>query len=158
MKKLLAILLVTIMTVMLAVSCGGGGNNSTTDDSQNSAGGSESAGSIEVDDKNMSATLTIGIPGTNDNERAMIDCLIEGFNKEYPNVKLSYKTLMINTYGNNIQRLATAKNLPDIIWTNSTKRDILARADIKAPSIPSISIWERSITKFMPFLDRATAS
>ena len=132
MKKLLAILLVTIMTVMLAVSCGGGGTTST-DDSQNSAGGSESAGSIEVDDKNMSATLTIGIPGTNDNERAMIDCLIEGFNKEYPNVKLSYKTLMINTYGNNIQRLATAKNLPDIIWTNS-------------PDIYFTAIWSLSIS------------
>ena len=142
MKKLLAILLATIMTVMLAVSCGGGGNNSTTDDSQNSAGGSESAGSIEVDDKNMSATLTIGIPGTNDNERAMIDCLIEGFNKEYPNVKLSYKTLMINTYGNNIQRLATAKNLPDIIWTNS-------------PDIYEVYGYMESLDKYIAASDKA---
>lgn len=118
MKKILAIMLATLLFVTLAASCGGSGGSNSEKTSGGQAGESTSA-NVEVEDKNISATLSIGIPGTNDNERAMIECLVDGFNEEYPNVKFSYKTLMINTYGNNIQRLAAAKNLPDIIWTNS---------------------------------------
>ena len=111
MKKALVFLMAILMFATLAISCGGGKKDSTPD------GGEEIE--AEVVDKNITAKLTIGIPGTNENERTMIECLTKGFQKEYPNVTFSYKTLMINSYGSNIQRLATSKILPDIIWTNS---------------------------------------
>ena len=110
MKKFLAFLLasVTCLSVAIATSCKGKGNNR----------GSGTV-NVEVPDKNVKATITIGVPGTNENERTMIACLTDGFREEYPNVTFAYKTIQVNTYGNNIQRLATSQNLPDIIWTNS---------------------------------------
>lgn len=110
MKKFLAFLLasVTCLSVAIATSCKGKSNNR-----------GNGTVNVEVPDKNVKATITIGVPGTNENERTMIACLTDGFREEYPNVTFAYKTIQVNTYGNNIQRLATSQNLPDIIWTNS---------------------------------------
>ncbi|MDY2880513.1 MAG: extracellular solute-binding protein [Candidatus Borkfalkiaceae bacterium] len=112
MKKLLTILLVIVLGVF-AASCSKGGETSNP---------AEDASDVELEiDKNATATISIGIPGGNSNEETMIQCLIDDFKTEYPNVSVKLKYISINsgTYGNNIQRMATAGTLPDIIWTNS---------------------------------------
>ena len=110
MKKFLSFLLATVtcLSVAAAASCKGKSNN------RNNGGVV-----VEIPDKNVKANISIAVPGTNENERSMIECLTDGFKEEYPNVTFSFRTIQVNTYGNNIQRLASSQALPDIIWTNS---------------------------------------
>ena len=110
MKKFLVLLLAVVLGIC-AISCGKTENNGPSD-----------ADDVNLDiDKNVTATISIGIPGGNANEETMIQCLVDDFKKMYPNVTIRLKYISINsgTYGNNVQRMATGGTLPDIIWTNS---------------------------------------
>jgi len=107
MKKLLCLMLASVLSLFIFVGCNNGGDDVNYQEF-----------SLNVD-KNISTTLTIGIPGGNANEETMIQCLIDDFKLQYPNVKFKYKYISIDNYGNGITRLATSGTLPDIIWSNS---------------------------------------
>lgn len=100
MKKLLCLL----MCVAMMFSLTGCENTGGGDDSGSGTG-----------------TLKIGIPGGNTYEQTILESLKDGFKEMYPDVKISFQYITIDNgaYGNGIQRLAVANNLPDIIWTNS---------------------------------------
>ena len=69
--------------------------------------------------KDTSAELRILIPGGNENETTMIEKAIEGFNLEYPNIKISLSYVTVGSYENTIRNQAAAGVLPDILWTNT---------------------------------------
>ena len=112
-KKWLALLMAATLVVPAFSSCGGGGNGGGGDSSSEDV-----AVSLNVD-KNIQADISILIPGGNENEQTMINCLIEDFCEEYPNVTISKSFLTVGSYDNTVRSLAASGNLDDIIWSNS---------------------------------------
>lgn len=118
-KKLLSFLLAATLTIPMFVGCNGDQRNSA---SQGGDTGNSGDGSTNVDinvDKNIEAEISILIPGGNKNEQTMIDCLIEDFTEEYPNVSISKSYVTISSYESTVRSLAAAGTLDDIIWSNS---------------------------------------
>lgn len=112
-KKVITFLMAAMMTVPVFGACGGGGGN---------GGGNGGGDSVTVNlnvDKNIKADISILIPGGNENEQTMINCLIEDFCEEYPNVTISKSFVTVGSYENTVRSLAAANSLDDIIWSNS---------------------------------------
>lgn len=63
-------------------------------------------------------------------ERKMLDAAILGFNEKYPFIEVKQNTLTINTYNETMVKQSRAKNLADIIWTDSAKYYFLISNDI----------------------------
>jgi len=70
-------------------------------------------------DRNVSADISILIPGGNSNEETMIECLIEDFALMYPNVNIEFNYVTVNSYDSQIRNLARSGSLDDIVWSNS---------------------------------------
>ncbi len=108
MKKLILVLALCLVLITGA-ACMPSSNPKPTDPTE-----------VNLDlDRNMTAELSILVPGGNANETDMILKANEGFNLLYPNVNISVNYLSVNTYENDIRQLVAAETLDDIIWTNS---------------------------------------
>lgn len=130
MKKLFTLLLALLLVTTAFVGC-----------SKSKGPGNEEKVDLNVD-KQIEAELTISIPGGNKNEQTMIDCLIEDFEEEYPNVTISKDYISIDNYASEISRKALAGSLSDIIWSNSPDFYDLLEADILAKLNPYIAASE----------------
>lgn len=83
-------------------------------------------------DRNMTAELEIMIPGGNQNERTMIECLLSHsgtngatyqdgitFEDLFPNVEVNLTYVSVDNYVNAVNNQVLAHTLPDIVWSNS---------------------------------------
>ena len=114
-KKVFAFL-ATMMTVPMFGGCFGGNGGESS--SSSGGGGDDVTVNLNVD-KNIEAEISILIPGGNENEQTMINCLIDDFCEEYPNVTISKSFVAVGSYDNTVRSLAASGNLDDIIWSNS---------------------------------------
>lgn len=148
MKKLLclAFALLLTMTTLFSVACGKGGNNGD----KPSGGGDTPSEKIVIDiDKDISADITIAVPGGNSNERTMIKCLIDDFAEMYPNVNIDMSFVTVNSYVSDVMNLAAAQKagkdvMPDILWTNSPDYLEIADAGIYEDLTPYIEATEQA--------------
>ena len=109
MKKILSLILVAAMMLALA-ACGGGGENQSSSGSSGSSGGSDADG--------PSGTITVW-----EHDYSFEDSLkgiIEGFNKQYPNVKVEYQIRADGDYYSLLQTAIQSGGGPDLFWTNGT--------------------------------------
>ena len=140
MKKLLCFLLAVLTAAALA------GCKEKTKDSA-SDGGGEGTTPVTVNltiDKNVSADISILVPGGNINERTMIDALIEDFALMYPNVKFTMNYVTVNSYDSEIKNLARVNKLDDIIWSNSPDFYFLVNNDLVYNLNPYIEASEEA--------------
>ncbi len=111
MKKLLTCLLAGVLSLALFAACGRRENNGPS---------TVNPEDITVNlDTNMSAELEIMVPGGNQNERTMINCLIESFGEIFPNVTINMSYVSVDNYVSAVQQQQLAHTLPDIVWSNS---------------------------------------
>lgn len=109
MKKFMLLLLSLIMFFSVCgcgVARGGGGGSDDYDVNVNLP-------------KDHVGNVMMLIPSGNTNETTMIDKLIEGFNSEYPNIKVEYQYVSQASYAGSIRNLYMAETQIDIIWTNT---------------------------------------
>lgn len=69
--------------------------------------------------KDIEASISILVPGGNKNEETMIQCLIDDFTEEYPNVTIDMSYVTINSYESTVRGLVASGALDDIVWSNS---------------------------------------
>lgn len=114
MKKVLSLILVLALSLALMLGCSGKPN-----DTDNPGGNTpEEKVSLTVD-PNIEAEISILVPGGNDNEKTMINCLLDDFSLMYPGVTVSMRYISTTNYESSIRQMAAAETLPDIIWSNS---------------------------------------
>lgn len=108
-KKTIVLLMAMLMATTAFGACGDG-----------TGGGGDDDVVVNLNvDKNIQADISILIPGGNENEETMIQCLIDDFCDEYPNVTISKGYVSVGSYENTVRSLAAAGTLPDIVWSNS---------------------------------------
>ena len=116
MKKLISLLLALVMVLSLA-ACGGGsssqsassGNDQPADENADAPaeGGSELSGSITVWEHDYPYEESL-------------KQIIEGFNKQYPNVEVKYQIRADGDYYSLLQTAIQSGDGPDLFWTNGT--------------------------------------
>ncbi len=112
-KTVTCLLAACTMALTLLPACGG-------DDGGKNEKPSAKAEDINVNlDTNIEAEIGIMVPGGNQNERTMINCLIESFADIFPNVTISMSYVSVDNYVSAVQQQQLAGTLPDIIWSNS---------------------------------------
>ena len=109
MKKILSLILVLSLSLALMLGCSGTPNTPDTPDEEVS---------LTVD-PDIEAEISILVPSGNDNEKTMINCLLDDFSMMFPNVTVSMRYVSITNYDSSIRQMAAAGTLPDIIWSNS---------------------------------------
>ena len=84
-------------------------------------GGVEAPYHVQFGDLDINTTGTIKVlRPQNENEDAILDAAIEGFNEIYPGITVEKAPVSINDYERTIYLQYTANRLPEIIWTNSS--------------------------------------
>jgi ABC-type glycerol-3-phosphate transport system substrate-binding protein len=80
-----------VVVALVAAACGGGSSSSSSSSATTSAGGAAStaAGSSTAANSNVSGTVTFTGVWTGD-EQKNFQAVIDGFNKQYPNVSVKY--------------------------------------------------------------------
>lgn len=109
MKKILSLILVLSLSLALMLGCSGTPDTPDTPDEEVS---------LKVD-PDIEAEISILVPSGNDNEKTMINCLLDDFSMMFPNVTVSMRYVSITNYDSSIRQMAAAGTLPDIIWSNS---------------------------------------
>lgn len=95
-------------------------------------------------DSEIEADISILVPSGNDNEKSMINCLIEDFALMFPNVKISLKFVSPTSYDSGIRQMAAAGTLPDIIWSNSPDFYYLVNKGLAMNLTPYIKASEKA--------------
>ena len=123
MKKLMKIMALAMSCAMVfgAVACGGNPPPPPSDVTY----------SVQFDqlDANLTGEVRILKP-TNDLEDDIMNAAIAGFKTKYPKVTFKQETVDIGKYNEQITKLNSIDNLPDILWTDSSKTYSLKAMDI----------------------------
>lgn len=112
MKKILSLILVLALSLALMLGCSGTPNTPNTPNTP------DEKVSLTVD-PDIEAEISILVPSGNDNEKTMINCLLDDFSLMFPNVTVSMRYVSTTNYESSIRQMAAAGTLPDIIWSNS---------------------------------------
>ena len=100
-----AALALTLAAALVATGCS----------SSNNPGKSTSAG-YSTPAKDLSASITYGV--WDQNQVPAIQQNLEGFNKQYPNIKVSVNVTPFGEYWTKLQTQASSNTLPDLFWMN----------------------------------------
>ncbi len=140
LKKTFTCLLATCtMGLAILPACGG----STTTEEPPSA----DPDTLNVNvDTSVTAELEIMVPGGNQNERTMIQCLIDSFANIYPNVTISMSYVSVDNYVSAVQQQQLAGTLPDIVWSNSPDFYDLVESYTFEDLTPYITASEKTAT------------
>lgn len=137
-KKFTALAAAMMMTLPVFGAC----DNTKSPSKKNEPNDGENV-SVNLNvDKNIEAEISILIPGGNENERTMIDCLIEDFALEYPNVTINKSYVSVGSYESTVRSLAASGSLDDIIWSNSPDFYYCVSKDYVADLTPYIEASE----------------
>ena len=100
MKKILSLILVLSLSLALMLGCSGTPNTPDTPDEEVS---------LTVD-PDIEAEISILVPSGNDNEKTMINCLLDDFSMMFPNVTVSMRYVSITNYDSSIRQMAAARH------------------------------------------------
>ncbi len=140
LKKTLTCLLATCTMALTVLPACGTGDTTTEKPSAN-------PDDINVNvDTTTAAELEIMVPGGNQNERTMINCLIESFTNIYPNVTINMSYVSVDNYVSAVQQQQLAGTLPDILWSNSPDFYDLVESQTFEDLTPYITASENAAT------------
>jgi multiple sugar transport system substrate-binding protein len=87
-------------------------------------GSSGSSGDYKAADKSLSANITYAV--WDQTQVKAIKANIAGFNKEYPNIKVSVNVTPFADYWTKLQTQASSNSLPDLFWMNGPNFQLYA--------------------------------
>ena len=109
MKRILAMLLATIMVLSLAACGGGGGNNGGASNPSGSSSGSDGNDSQPSDSGDVTLTFWSWLP-TNDQS----DAIIKGFEDANPGIKIEYTRTEQDDFFEKLQVAMASGTGPDL--------------------------------------------
>lgn len=113
MKK---VLISAVAGIALLAGCSSGGGNSPSE---------------EAADPGLSAEISYGF--WDESQRPAMEQIIEDFNKEYPNIKVSTQITPYANYFTKLQTQGSSGTLPDVFWMNGPNFQLYASNDLLAP-------------------------
>lgn len=106
--------------VGLVAGCSGGGADATPPNAESTRPNAEStppnADGYTPPDKDFAAEITYGV--WDQTQVEAIEANIEGFNEEYPNIKVNVNVTPFGDYWTKLQTQGASATLPDLFWMN----------------------------------------
>lgn len=125
---------------LILAGCSGSPAGSGTDDSGYAA-----------PDKDTSANLTYAV--WDQNQVDAIKANLEGFNKEYPNIKVNVDVTPWADYWTKLQTQASSDTLPDLFWMNGPNFQLYASNDKIAPITGAVDAGDIDPANYSKALD-----
>ena len=117
-KRILGLLLCTVMILATLSACGGSSSTTSTASSASSVSSASSASAATVaeptPDNTPAASLTFAI--WDKNQQPAMQAMGDGFTKLFPNIKVSVECTNWNDYWTKLDAAAQSGTLPDVFW------------------------------------------
>ncbi|AMM21619.1 ABC transporter substrate-binding protein [Frondihabitans sp. PAMC 28766] len=116
-----------------------------------SAGGSTTSSSYTAPSKSTKANLTYAV--WDQTQVKAIDANLVGFNKEYPNIKVTVNVTPFADYWTKLQTQASSNSLPDLFWMNGPNFQLYASNGKLAPITSEVKAGAITPSNYSSALD-----